>query len=262
MIIGTVVLLFVSLFDIAGVMYGLFGMAKLLDNGAVPRSDQIFASAGFSTMVGALLGTSPVIIANESSAGIMEGAKTGLSAVVVAFLFFLSAFITPLLSAIPHVATAVPLVLIGVFMMAPCRGIDWDDLCVAIPSFLTITVVPFTYSIHNGIITGILMDAFLDKMPKSQKDDNAQPTPRPSLIVSPAGGKYSSTPDANPSSAQLMRRFSSPHASMFMVGREKAELARRLLSEISLEDSRGLGAPPRDEALVGALEAYLARDQV
>merc|ERR1719411_1455262 len=101
----------------------------------------------------------------------MEGAKTGLSSVVVSVLFFISAFITPLMSAIPSVATGVPLVLIGAFMMAPASGIDWDNLSVAIPSFLTITVVPFTYSIHNGIIAGIIVDMLLSAVPKkSQKD--------------------------------------------------------------------------------------------
>lgn len=89
---------------------------------------------------GALLGTSPVIIANESSAGIIEGARTGLSAIVVACLFVASvrrrlsrhvatqAFLTPVLSSIPRVATSVPLVLIGAFMMAPCRGPPFKSL--------------------------------------------------------------------------------------------------------------------------------------
>merc|ERR1712232_992737 len=106
MIIGTLVLLFVALFDIAGVQFGLLNMANLLVDGKVEKSSEIFASAGIATMAGALLGTSPVIIANESSAGIMEGAKTGLSSLVVAVLFVLSAFISPLLISIPHAATA------------------------------------------------------------------------------------------------------------------------------------------------------------
>merc|ERR1711907_826096 len=69
--------------------------------------------------------------------------------------------ISPVLVAIPRAATAVPLILIGAFMMAPCAGIDWNNLRVAIPSFVTVTVVPFTYSIHNGIIAGVLVDLFL-----------------------------------------------------------------------------------------------------
>lgn len=89
MAIGTLVLLFVALFDIAGVQFGLLGMARLLEDGKVTKSSSIFASAGVATMLGAVLGTSPVIIANESSAGIMEGAKTGLSSLVVAALFLL-----------------------------------------------------------------------------------------------------------------------------------------------------------------------------
>jgi len=286
MIVGTVVLLFVALFDLAGVQYGLFGMANLLEQGSVPRSNQIFASAGFSTMIGAVLGTSPVIIANESSAGIMEGAKTGLSAIVVAVLFLLSAFITPLLNSIPHVATAVPLVLIGAFMMAPCRGIDWDNLRVAIPSFLTITVVPFTYSIHNGIIAGILMDMFLDYMPKSKEEEieeerlSKQGTPRRKLSLTPqypsgTSRRCGATGDTHtpPASPVLTRRFSTPHADMSSIMHtesDKVDSARRLLSDLLLSAPINVDNVKRNPHIVGqqddersrqvlvqALEAYL-----
>jgi len=267
MVCGTLVLLFVSLFDIAGVQYGLFGMAQLLEDGAVPRSNTIFASAGISTMAGALLGTSPVIIANESSAGIMEGAKTGLSALVVSVLFVFSAFITPLLRAVPHVATAVPLVLIGAFMMAPCCSIDWDNLRTAIPAFLTITVVPFTYSIHNGIVAGILMDIFLEYVPKAAKDTlilSSRPSPRSSpkssfQIPGPGGG----TLVGSCSTHSLDRLYVSPHVSIAgnlnCDRQQKVDSTRRLLSTFVLnaaekespEDAR------RDEALINALEVYL-----
>mmetsp|Transcript_56435 Transcript_56435/g.165692 ORF Transcript_56435/g.165692 Transcript_56435/m.165692 type:complete len:582 (+) Transcript_56435:134-1879(+) len=265
MVVGSAVLLFVALFDLAGVQYGLMNMAGLLSSdGQVPRSTWIFASAGLSTAIGALLGTSPVIIANESSAGIMEGAKTGLSACVVSLLFFVSAFSSPLLSAIPHVATAVPLVLIGAFMMSPCRGIDWDDLRVAIPSFLTVTVVPFTYSIHNGIIAGILMDLFLMALTKAPKDEDRG---SPALLDSQA--KRAMTPGADPV------RFSSPHATMVDRGhrdRDQAEAARQLLTNFKLRTGSNGRSPQvsaagggaveeadrkHDEALARALEVYL-----
>lgn len=243
MIVGTCVMLFVALFDIAGVQYGLFGMARLLENGQVPRSNTVFASSGVGTMIGAVLGTSPVIIANESSAGIMEGAKTGLAAIVVSFLFFFSAFITPLLTAFPPVATAVPLVLIGAFMMSPGRGIDWDDLRIGIPSFLTITVVPFTYSIHDGIIAGIMMDFILGCLPRSAKEAEFLPH-------SP-GGAFLSGAARSPAE----RRLFTPHTHMAALPSpyDKEERARRLLSDLQLEEE----AEQRDEVLQRALEAYL-----
>eukprot|EP00932_Pfiesteria_piscicida_P016297 SRR837773.3229.p2 GENE.SRR837773.3229~~SRR837773.3229.p2 ORF type:complete len:245 (+),score=69.77 SRR837773.3229:83-736(+) len=214
-------------------------------------------------MVGSMLGTSPVIIANESSAGIVEGARTGLMAVVVALLFLLSAFIAPLLSAVPHVATAVPLVLIGAFMMAPCRGIDWDNLRIAIPAFLTMTVVPFTYSIHTGIIAGILMDMFLMVCSRCFE---APQVPSINVERLPSDGHPKATP------VPL-----TPHMTMISHREAKAQIARQLLGKLG--DAGGLtvgGLLPiatpqtqrmlseeaerdrsREAALRVALEAYL-----
>eukprot|EP00434_Breviolum_minutum_P031831 symbB.v1.2.028154.t1/scaffold2955.1/size66548/2 len=254
MVLGSLVLLFVALFDLAGVQYGLMGIAGLLEHGNVPRrwSQSIFSSAAVSTMCGAILGTSPVIIANESSAGIIEGARTGLSAVVVSGLFIASAFLTPVLSSIPRVATSVPLVLIGAFMMAPCRGIDWDNLRAAIPSFLTITVVPFTYSIHNGIIAGILMDAFL--MISAGKDEaEVRPanSPRQPLL-------NQDTRTQSP----LERLLCTPHATMAYQSdkaHEEVDHAQLLLDR--LRQKGGSSTCQQDhveDGLLCALEAYLA----
>lgn len=256
MIMGTLVMLFVALFDLAGVQYGLMGIAGLLESGTVPRSTAIFSSAALATMAGAVLGTSPIIIANESSAGIIEGARTGLSAIVVAVLFLLSAFISPLLSAIPHVATAVPLVLIGAFMMAPCRGIDWDDLRAAIPSFLTVTVVPFTYSIHNGIIAGILMDIFLTATlcKRTNKEEDAA-SEHAELLLSKSSRH--SSPE---------KLYASPHAMMSAAPMDEdrqVEKARQFLLELRLRRPNATGnaaemlMPSKDEALIQALEGYL-----
>uniref|UniRef100_A0A7S2J814 SLC26A/SulP transporter domain-containing protein n=1 Tax=Zooxanthella nutricula TaxID=1333877 RepID=A0A7S2J814_9DINO len=236
MVVGSAVLLFVALFDLAGVQYGLLGIAGLLKDGNVPRSTSIFASAGIATMFGSLLGTSPIIIASENSAGIIEGAKTGLMAVVVAILFFFSAFLGPLLSAVPHVATAVPLVLIGAFMMAPCRSIDWDNLRVAIPSFLTMTVVPFTYSIHTGIIAGILMDGFLTmfskplKEPKPLKEEPIMAIDAPTKVDCVVTNDLARTS----SPACLSRRFSTPHMTLAAsaCNDTKVDDARKLLEKL------------------------------
>lgn len=164
---GAAVLLFVCLFDVAGVQYGLQTSAGIPMGD--PRSARVITTVGLSTAFGALCGTSPVIVATESSAAILEGARTGLAAVVMAVLFLASAVIAPVISAVPRVVTAVPLVVVGAFMMAPCRGIAWDDLRVALPSFLTLTVVPFTYSIHNGIVAGVSMDCYLALLDRAER---------------------------------------------------------------------------------------------
>merc|ERR1740121_2735561 len=153
---GTSVMLFVALFDVVGVQHGLYSIAGLVKHGVVPGGWGINVSAALGTIMGSLLGTGPLVIANESSAGILEGARTGLSAVVVSILFLFSTFITPLLKAVPDLAAAVPLILIGSFMMEPSRSIAWDNLRVAIPSFFTIVLIP--HAIHNGILVGIMAD--------------------------------------------------------------------------------------------------------
>merc|ERR1712008_200534 len=181
-------MLFVCLFDIAGVSHGLQSVAGI--PAAEQQSSSIIGSAALATVVGSLLGTSPVIVANESSASIIEGARTGLSAVVMSVLFLLSAVIAPVLSAVPRVATAVPLVIVGAFMMAPCRYICWDDLRIALPAFMTMTIVPFTYSIHGGIIAGMFLDHFLSLVSlQSPKDLSSimvhTPVRSPSYLHSP-----------------------------------------------------------------------------
>jgi len=283
MLVGTAVLFFVALFDLAGVQYGLTSLAHLLKDGAVPRSTEIFSSAALSTMVGALLGTSPLIIANESSAGIMEGARTGLSAVVVGLLFAVSAFIAPILTAIPHLATAAPLVLIGAFMMGPIGSINWDKLSEALPCFVCVTVVPFTYSIHTGLLAGILMDCMLSffnyigdsrqktktglDTPEEKMDSRtASPTlgkaPLMEIIEgTPRMGRMSSTSSAR--GTPIMKRYQSPHGSVShsmpnLDCGDKAEKVEKLLSEIRLANGLpGASTEPRDELLMQALEDYL-----
>jgi len=237
MLVGTAVLLFVALFDLAGVQYGLASIAGLLREGAVPRSTGIFASAGLGTIAGSLLGTSPVIVANESSSGIMEGARTGISALVTSALFALSAFIAPLLVAVPHVATAVPLILIGAFMMAPCADIDWNNLRKAIPSFLTITIVPFTYSIHNGILAGIFMD----------------------LLLSFLGGRHEKPDDDGKNGAPETPRSDDSDSTADSVC--EAQIGKLLadLEQLSITRTKSSeGGLRRGDLLRKALEAYLA----
>eukprot|EP00246_Nothoceros_aenigmaticus_P009449 TRINITY_DN2497_c0_g2_i2.p2 TRINITY_DN2497_c0_g2~~TRINITY_DN2497_c0_g2_i2.p2 ORF type:complete len:178 (-),score=32.05 TRINITY_DN2497_c0_g2_i2:561-1094(-) len=114
-----------------------------------------FMSDAAAIVVGASLGTSPVTTFIESSTGIREGGRTGLTALTVSFYFFLSIFFTPLLASIPPWAVGPSLVLVGVLMMKSVVEIDWDDLKQGIPAFITIILMPLTYSIAYGLIGGI-----------------------------------------------------------------------------------------------------------
>eukprot|EP00928_Gymnodinium_smaydae_P031126 TRINITY_DN22956_c0_g2_i1.p1 TRINITY_DN22956_c0_g2~~TRINITY_DN22956_c0_g2_i1.p1 ORF type:complete len:551 (-),score=124.11 TRINITY_DN22956_c0_g2_i1:62-1714(-) len=149
-------LLFIVLFDTAGVQYGISQQAGILDqNGRVPGSKMAYLASALGTAVGAMLGTSPVIIHNESAAGVQEGGRTGLCAVTTALLFLLSPALVPLIELIPPEATAPCLVLVGAMMMTPIRDIDFTNLRIALPAFLIICVTPLTYSISAGIFVGV-----------------------------------------------------------------------------------------------------------
>ncbi|CAA2999161.1 adenine guanine permease AZG1-like [Olea europaea subsp. europaea] len=108
-----------------------------------------------SIVVGSLLGTSPVTAFIESSTGIREGGRTGLTALTVAGYFMLAFFFTPLLASIPPWAVGPPLILVGVLMMRSVVEIEWDDMREAIPAFMTLILMPLTYSIAYGLIGGI-----------------------------------------------------------------------------------------------------------
>eukprot|EP00658_Telonema_sp_P-2_P004507 TRINITY_DN11681_c0_g1_i2.p1 TRINITY_DN11681_c0_g1~~TRINITY_DN11681_c0_g1_i2.p1 ORF type:complete len:571 (-),score=128.60 TRINITY_DN11681_c0_g1_i2:146-1858(-) len=153
----------VSLLDMAGVMYGLGKMSDLVDQDTQQVMGGIygFVGSGIGSVLAGLVGSTPVIIGIESAAGIAEGGRTGLTALVVSGLFALSMFFSPLLSAIPHEATAPVLVMIGAMMSKNAQDIPWSKMRKAIPAFLVITIMPFTNSIPNGLAAGILAYGFL-----------------------------------------------------------------------------------------------------
>lgn len=149
--------LFVDLFDTAGTLIGVGRLGGFLDeNGELPRANRAFAADAVGTMAGALLGTSTVTSYVESAAGVEEGGRTGLASVVTAGLFVLALFLAPIFTAIPAFATAPALVAVGALMMQGVADLDWRRLDTAIPAFLTIIAMPFTYSIANGITLGIV----------------------------------------------------------------------------------------------------------
>lgn len=149
--------LFVDILDTAGTLIGVGMLAGFTDeHGELPRSERAFAADAVGTTVGAMLGTSPVTSYVESATGVEEGGRTGLTAVFVAGLFLLSLFLTPIFVAVPAIATAPALVVVGALMMRGVRNLDWTRAEEAIPAFLTMTGMPLTYSIANGITFGIV----------------------------------------------------------------------------------------------------------
>jgi AGZA family xanthine/uracil permease-like MFS transporter len=149
--------LFVDIFDTAGTLIGVGQLGGFVDEkGHLPRASRAFAADAMGTSVGALLGTSPVTTYVESATGVKEGGRTGLTAVVVAVLFLLALFFTPLMTSVPLVATAPALIVVGALMMQGARNLDWSRIDEAVPAFLTLAIMPFTYSIANGIAFGIV----------------------------------------------------------------------------------------------------------
>jgi len=151
------VFLFVDLFDTVGSTVGLAEQAGFVDaEGRIPRINRALMADSAATVVGSLLGTSTVVTYIESAAGISEGGRTGLVAVVVALLFLAAAFFAPVAGAIPGIATAPALVVVGALMMRSARTVAWDDMTEAVPAFLTMIGMPLTFSVANGLALGFI----------------------------------------------------------------------------------------------------------
>ena len=149
--------LFVDIFDTAGTLYSVGRQAGYVDeNDVLMNSDEAFASDAAATIVGAVLGTSTTTTYIESVAGVEEGGKTGLVAVTVGVLMLTGLFFENLFQNIPTFAAAMALVIIGAMMMRQAADIDWGDSEMALPAFLTMVMMPFTYSIADGIAIGVI----------------------------------------------------------------------------------------------------------
>ncbi len=157
MLIVLFTFLFVDLFDTAGTLIGVSTKAGIIKpDGTIPKAKEALFADAVGTTVGGLLGTSTVTTYIESASGVAEGGRTGLTSVTTAVLFLLALFVSPLFLMIPGAATAPALVLVGLFMMGPVKDIDLEEYTEAIPAFLAIIMMPFTYSIAEGIIFGVL----------------------------------------------------------------------------------------------------------
>jgi len=163
--------LFVDMFDTVGTLIGCSTKAGMLkEDGSIPNCKEALLADAIGTTVGAILGTSTVTTYVESSAGVAEGGRSGLTALVVGILFLLSLFLAPLFLSIPGAATAPALVLVGLFMITPVKDIDFEDGTEAIPAFLTILFMVLTYSIANGIMFGALIWIILKLLTGKVKD--------------------------------------------------------------------------------------------
>ncbi|MBU3214153.1 NCS2 family permease [Clostridium estertheticum] len=147
----------VDLFDTIGTLVGTATKAKMLDeNGRVKNMNKALMSDALATTAGAIMGTSTVVTYVESTAGVAEGGRTGLTSATVGVLFLASLFFSGLVGIVPTEATAPALVIVGVLMMSSITKIDFEDFTEALPAFLTIAIMPFSYSIANGIAAGII----------------------------------------------------------------------------------------------------------
>ncbi len=151
------VFLFVDMFDTVGTLVGVAAKADMLDEkGSLPNAKKALFADAVGTTVGACLGTSTVTTFVESASGVAEGGRTGLTSVTTGILFLLSLFFAPIFGVIPAAATAPALILVGLFMLSPIKEINLEDFTEAIPAFLTIVMMPLSYSIAEGIIWGII----------------------------------------------------------------------------------------------------------
>ena len=162
------VFLFVDLFDNIGTLVAVTKRAGLMDAaGKIPGLNRILMTDAVATMVGAMAGTSTVTSYVESAAGVQAGGRTGLTAVVCGLLFFATMFVAPYASLVPLAATAPALIVVGGLMLLPLTEVDWEDPMAAIPAFLTVAMIPLTFSIANGLAFGITAHALL-KLLKGQ----------------------------------------------------------------------------------------------
>lgn len=148
----------VNMFDSIGTLLGAAKQSGMLDeNGEVINMKQALMSDAISTATGAMLGTSTVTTVVESSAGIAEGGRTGLTSVVTAVLFLAAIIFAPIVGIVPGAATAPALIFVGILMISNIKDVDFSEMTEALPAFCTIIFMPFTYSIANGVAVGLIM---------------------------------------------------------------------------------------------------------
>ena len=147
----------VDMFDTIGTLYGACARGNMLTKeGDIPNMDKAMLADAIATTAGAICGTSTVTTFVESASGVAEGGRTGMAPMVTAALFFLAMFLSPIAQLVPSCATAAALVYVGVLMIGCVKDIDWNDITEAVPAFLTMAMMPFTYNISYGIAFGLI----------------------------------------------------------------------------------------------------------
>ena len=157
MLIVVFTFLFVDIFDTLGTLVGVSTKAGMLDNdGKIPNAKKAFMADAIGTTAGAMLGTSTVTTYVESAAGVSEGGRTGMTALITALCFAVALFFSPIFLAIPGAATAPALILVGLYMLGPIKELEFTDFSETIPAFICIIAMPLAYSIAEGITLGVL----------------------------------------------------------------------------------------------------------
>ena len=148
---------FIDMFDTVGTLVGVCTKAKMVDEkGNIHRVKQAFMADSIATTVGAVLGTSTTTTYVESAAGVAQGGRSGLTALVVSGCFVIALFFSPLFLSIPSAATAPALIIVGLLMAEQIKNVDFDDFSESIPAFVCMIMMPLTYSISNGILIGMI----------------------------------------------------------------------------------------------------------
>ncbi|MNS66512.1 putative adenine permease PurP [compost metagenome] len=162
MLVVILTFLFVNLFDTVGTLLGVAAKAGLIDaDGNFPKVKQALFADAIGTTFGAILGTSTITAYVESASGVAAGGRTGLTALSTAGMFLIALFFAPLFLLVPSAATAPALIIVGLFMVSSIASINFNDFTEAIPAFMTMVMMPFTYSIAQGIVFGMLAFVFI-----------------------------------------------------------------------------------------------------
>jgi adenine/guanine/hypoxanthine permease len=151
------VFLFVDLFDNIGTLMAVAKKAGLIEaDNRIPRVNRILLTDATATIGGSLLGTTTVVSYIECAAGVAAGGRTGITSIVTGLLFIVALFAAPIIGAVPSAATSPALVVVGGLMISAVGEIPWEDVCTAVPAFLTLVMIPLTFSIANGLACGII----------------------------------------------------------------------------------------------------------
>lgn len=157
--------LFVNLFDTIGTLLGVASKAGLIDkDGNFPQIKRALFADALGTTVGAMIGTSTVTSYVESASGVAAGGRTGLTSVSTALMFLIALFLAPLFLMVPAAATAPALIIVGLFMVSSVVNLNFDDMSEALPAFLTMVLMPFTFSIAHGIVFGMIAYVLLKSL--------------------------------------------------------------------------------------------------